>query len=241
MSRNAALKATLQNLKTPGAVTEVGQTETQKKAATALKIIDMSETELNLKQAIDKEELMVKQLHATIKEKNDALKKVQTDIDKERSSGKAVWETVGISTVSYRDPFHTGLSKRTPTGARARNAAATAAANCLPRMPSSFPFVRPNALLTFLMQVRTSSPDLRTSSPPTLLTPPHTSSHISSRLLLASPLYVSSPVLICSHMRPPALDAQVATSRHKYRARGRRSVSVASSVLKSETEMRAAF
>ena len=198
MSRNAALKATLQNLKTPGAVTEVGQTETQKKAATALKIIDMSETELNLKQAIDKEELMVKQLHATIKEKNDALKKVQTDIDKERSSGKAVWETVGISTVSYRDPFHTGLSKRTPTGARARNAAATAAANCLPRMPSSFPFVRPNALLTFLMQVRTSSPDLRTSSPPTLLTPPHTSSHLltpphtsprvsSLRLLFTSP------------------------------------------------------
>ena len=119
MSRNAALKVTLQKLKAPAAVAETGQTETQKKAATALKIIDMSEEELNLKQAIDTEELQVQQLQATIKEKNQALKKVQTDIDKERSSGKSVWETVGISTVSYRDPFHTGLSKRTPTGALA--------------------------------------------------------------------------------------------------------------------------
>ena len=49
---------------------------------------------------------------------NQEMKQVQEEIDKERSSGKAVWETVGIQTVSYRDPFHTGLSKRTPTGAR---------------------------------------------------------------------------------------------------------------------------
>ena len=76
----------------------------------------MQEKELGLKQETEKEELMVKQLQATIKEKQNALKKVQTEIDKERSSGKSVWETVGISTVSYRDPFHTGLSKRTPTG-----------------------------------------------------------------------------------------------------------------------------
>ena len=119
MARNAALKATISKLKAPADAMETGPTETQKKAATALKIIDMTEAELNLKQSIEQEELQVQQLQATIKEKNQALKKVQTDIDKERSSGKAVWETVGISTVSYRDPFHTGLSKRTPTGAHA--------------------------------------------------------------------------------------------------------------------------
>ena len=116
LSRNAALKATLAKLKQPADAEEVTETETQKKARVAFKIIDLQEKELHLKQASEKEELMVKQLNATIKEKQNALKKVQTEIDQERSSGKAVWETVGISTVSYRDPFHTGLSKRTPTG-----------------------------------------------------------------------------------------------------------------------------
>jgi hypothetical protein len=116
LSRNAALKATLAKLKQPADAEEVTETETQKKARVAFKIIDLQEKELKLKQDTEKEELMVKQLNATIKEKQNALKKVQTEIDQERSSGKAVWETVGISTVSYRDPFHTGLSKRTPTG-----------------------------------------------------------------------------------------------------------------------------
>jgi uncharacterized protein YdiU (UPF0061 family) len=116
LSRNSALKATLAKLKQPAGAEEVTETETQKKARVAFKIIDLQEKELGLKQETEKEELMVKQLQATIKEKQNALKKVQTEIDKERSSGKSVWETVGISTVSYRDPFHTGLSKRTPTG-----------------------------------------------------------------------------------------------------------------------------
>ena len=116
LSRNAALKATLAKLKQLADAEEVTETETQKKARVAFKIIDLQEKELGLKQESEKEELMVKQLQATIKEKQNALKKVQTEIDKERSSGKSVWETVGISTVSYRDPFHTGLSKRTPTG-----------------------------------------------------------------------------------------------------------------------------
>lgn len=116
LARNAALKATLAKLKQPADAEEAVESEVQKKAKTAFKIIDLQEKELILKQETEREELQVKQLQATIKEKQAALKKVQTEIDQERSAGKAVWETVGISTVSYRDPFHTGLSKRTPTG-----------------------------------------------------------------------------------------------------------------------------
>ena len=118
MERNAALKATLAKLNAPAPTEVVEQTETQKKAASALRVIDMTESELKLKQAIEQGELQMKQLEQVLKEKKQDLKAVQTEIDKERSSGKAVWETVGISTVTYRDPFHTGLSKRTPTGAR---------------------------------------------------------------------------------------------------------------------------
>ena len=78
----------------------------------------MQEKELSLKQKVEQQELTIKQVQQTVKENQQALKAVQAEIDKERSSGKSVWETVGISTVPYRDPFHTGLSKRTPTGAR---------------------------------------------------------------------------------------------------------------------------
>jgi hypothetical protein len=111
----------------------------------------MQKSELELKQRVDQQELMKKQLEATIKEDQMALKAIQTDIDKERSSGKAVWETVGISTVSYRDPFHTGLSKRTPTGAcmpcgrsaHARVVYAPCHRGCRPRHASRHPLRYP--------------------------------------------------------------------------------------------------
>ena len=83
---------------------------------TALKIIDMQEKEFELQQKVAKREMEIAHLQGEIKENTGALKQVQEEIEKERSSGKAVWEIVGISTVTYRDPFHTGLSKRTPTG-----------------------------------------------------------------------------------------------------------------------------
>jgi hypothetical protein len=73
---------------------------------------------VNLSQKIKRAELAKKQLDDEIKETTESLNKTNGDIDKERSSGKAVWEMVGIKTVAYRDPFHTGLSKRTPTGER---------------------------------------------------------------------------------------------------------------------------
>ena len=127
-ARNESLRATLSKLKAPVEAEVVTQSESQIKAASKLKIIDMQETEHALLQQIEKRDMLIKHLQAEIKESTDELKTVQTEIEKERSSGKAVWETVGISTVSYRDPFHTGLSKRTPTGTRAERAS--------PRTPS---------------------------------------------------------------------------------------------------------
>lgn len=92
-------------------------TEVQLKAQSKLRVIELSKKELELKQSIEQMELTVRQTQAMIKEKQQDLKAIQADMDKERSSGMAVWETVGITTQSYRDPFHTGLSKRTPNGA----------------------------------------------------------------------------------------------------------------------------
>ena len=134
MERNAALKATLSKLKTPAEEAVATQSEAQKKAVSALKIIDMQEKELAYNQKIQDAELKIKHLQAEIKEDQTAMKQVQEEIDKERSSGKAVWETVGIQTVPYRDPFHTGLSKRTPTGARRPRASPRHAA-CHPSRP----------------------------------------------------------------------------------------------------------
>ena len=116
-ARNESLKAALASLKGgPAAGAPAGVPESAAKAAVAMRIIALSEKELEMKQKIEQQELAVKQINQTLKEDNQALKKLQGEIDKERSSGKSVWETVGISTIQYKDPFHTGLSKRTPTG-----------------------------------------------------------------------------------------------------------------------------
>lgn len=117
MARNAALRATLSKLKAPAEEAVVEMSAAQIKAVSALKVIDMQETEMGMLQKIKEKEMRIKHLQEEIKAEDGALKQCQGEIEKERSSGKAVWEMVGISTVSYRDPFHTGLSKRTPTGA----------------------------------------------------------------------------------------------------------------------------
>jgi len=114
--RNASLKATLTTLKAPLAEEAPVVSATQEKAQQALKIIALQEKELAAKQKLEVQELQLKQLQGMMKETTEDLKAVTTEITKERSSGKSVWESTGISTVSYRDPFHTGLSKRTPTG-----------------------------------------------------------------------------------------------------------------------------
>ena len=114
--RNARLKAALASLSAPMSEAASTMTAAQIKAASQLKVVDLQEKQFALTQEVEKAELSIKHLQTKLKEDQESLKNVGHSIDQERNSGKAVWETVGIQTVTYRDPFHTGLSKRTPTG-----------------------------------------------------------------------------------------------------------------------------
>jgi len=116
MDRHEALKATLTRLSAPKKAEEVTMSKTQKDALVKEQIIGMQEKQFNLQQSIEALELQKRNMEHKIKEDTEALKSVGGEIDKMRSSGKAAWEVVGIQTVTYIDPFHTGLSKRTPTG-----------------------------------------------------------------------------------------------------------------------------
>ena len=113
-AKNAELKAQLATLK--GGASEPAASS--KSAATKGKLaaIDLMKDELSLQQKIEQKELMMKQLHSELSESKADLQAVRANIDAARNSGQAVWESIGPETISYRDPFHTGLSKRTPTG-----------------------------------------------------------------------------------------------------------------------------
>ena len=128
--RNEALKATLAGLKSSaGASKAPVQSDAQKKAAMKMKIIDKEKDVFQLKQKIEKNNLQAAHLAQETKNLQSKLRDVQTEIDQMRSEGVPVWESVGINTVPYKDPFHTGLSKRTPTGATWSRTA--------PRVPAS--------------------------------------------------------------------------------------------------------
>eukprot|EP00967_Tisochrysis_lutea_P080494 scaffold110602_cov36-Tisochrysis_lutea.AAC.1 len=81
-----------------------------------LMAIELSKTELELKQNIQRNELAIKQLQEQIHADRESMKKVRKQMDALNRAGQPAWETTGYGTVPYRDPFHTGLSKRTPTG-----------------------------------------------------------------------------------------------------------------------------
>jgi len=82
-----------------------------------LKAIELSKTELALKQSIDRNELIVKQLQEQTHSDQEEMKKVRKKMEAYSGrSGEPAWETTGIGTIPYRDPYHTGLSKRTPNG-----------------------------------------------------------------------------------------------------------------------------
>lgn len=81
-----------------------------------LAAIELSKTELALKQNMDRNELTIKQLQEQLHADAENMKKVRKQMEEFNRSGEPAWETTGVGTVKYRDPFHTGLSKRTPTG-----------------------------------------------------------------------------------------------------------------------------
>mmetsp|Transcript_1983 Transcript_1983/g.3151 ORF Transcript_1983/g.3151 Transcript_1983/m.3151 type:complete len:132 (-) Transcript_1983:246-641(-) len=90
--------------------------KSNEKAAAKLLVIQLSEKKTELEQKLERKELQVKHLNAQMKEDQEDLRSLNEKIDAARNSGLAVWETVGRSTHPYSDPFHTGLSKRTPNG-----------------------------------------------------------------------------------------------------------------------------
>lgn len=113
-AKNEALKATLKALTAPPAAPVA---ESTKKAESKLKIIALQEKTFAEQQEIERLELEAKQLLARAKEHSRKKKDIEKEIDVVRNADKPVWETVGMQTITYRDPFHTGVSKRTPTGA----------------------------------------------------------------------------------------------------------------------------
>ncbi|KAL1524163.1 hypothetical protein AB1Y20_019072 [Prymnesium parvum] len=112
--RNEMLKATLATLTSPKTASQ--SSGAAQKAQKKMEMLAMQQKEGELKQKIEKKELAVQHLLEEMKEDKEDLKKVNEEMDAIRNAGKAVWETVGFSTHAYHDPFHTGLSKRTPTG-----------------------------------------------------------------------------------------------------------------------------
>ena len=116
-SKNESLKAALKALQPESAESAaISMTEAQRKAQVKLDIIEKEKKSFELGQAIEKLELQAQHLLAEAKNKKSQKKDLDRDIDETRNAGKPIWESTGRSTISYMDPYHTGLSKRTPTG-----------------------------------------------------------------------------------------------------------------------------
>ena len=118
LAKNAALKATIASLKgsDAGAPAAASESEVQKKAKIKMEMIANQEVIFRMQQTIDTLEMEAKHKMEEAKDLRAKMKTVEADVDALRNSGAAVWESTGISTITYRDPFHTGVSKRTPTG-----------------------------------------------------------------------------------------------------------------------------
>ena len=81
-----------------------------------LRAIELMKGELQLKQTIEQKELQVKRLQEEIKAHKLEMRAVGEAIQEAKSVGQPPWEVTGYKTVPYKDSFHTGLMKRTPTG-----------------------------------------------------------------------------------------------------------------------------
>jgi hypothetical protein len=190
IARNEALKATLAGLKAPKAAAAAPVSEAQKKAAHKMQIIEKEGVAFKLQQEIDRIELEVKHKLAEAKELKQKLKSVSTDIAEMKNAGAAVWESTGYATVSYKDPFHTGLPKRTPTGAPRRRAAAACSPRCRV-LPRSCP------------PARTGSRHVLYRARPQAATSPHKLLHVAGEDgLLGCPLQANATL---SRRRPAAI------------------------------------
>lgn len=105
-----------------------------------LRAIELMKNELALKQTVEAKELQCKRLQEEIRAHKMDMRKVHEDIQEARNVGQAPWETTGFGTIDYRDPFPTGLSKRTPTGASRSRPRATPAVCSAPSCPGDPPY-----------------------------------------------------------------------------------------------------
>ena len=81
-----------------------------------LRAIELMKGELELKQMMEQKELTVKRLQEEIKAHKLEMRAVGEAVQEAKSVGQPPWEVTGYKTVPYKDSFHTGLMKRTPTG-----------------------------------------------------------------------------------------------------------------------------
>ncbi len=138
VERNKELKATLASLNGTAAVDnkaattqaqlQINEVRTAAPRAganahavpTRRRTAQLKRKELAISQSIAKKDLQIKNLEAEQKNSKEDLARVRMQIDEIKNAGKPPWDQVGYGCIPYRDPFHTGLPKRTPTGAPAR-------------------------------------------------------------------------------------------------------------------------
>ena len=113
-AKNVALRQKLGQLK--GEISDVPSDKINKETEGKLRAIELMKTELALKQSMESKELMVKRLQEEIHAEQMEDRAIKAAIHEARNVGQPVWETTGYGTITYRDPFPTGLPKRTPTG-----------------------------------------------------------------------------------------------------------------------------
>ena len=113
LQKNEQLRAALQSM---GGATSPQVARPSPELEGKLKAIALSKEHLELKQRIERGELQIKQLQEQVESDRVQMKKVQKQMDEYSRAGDPVWEKTGFGTIAYTDPFHTGLSKRTPTG-----------------------------------------------------------------------------------------------------------------------------
>ena len=113
-AKNIALRHRLASL--TGETSEAPKDKVNLETEGKLKAIELMKTELALKQSMEMKELQVRRLQEEIHAQQMEDRTVKAAIQEARNVGQAPWETTGFGTCEYRDPFPTGLSKRTPTG-----------------------------------------------------------------------------------------------------------------------------
>ena len=112
-AKNVALRQKLGQMK--GEISDVPTDKINKETEGKLRAIELMKTELALKQSMESKELMVKRLQEEIHAEQMEDRAIKAAIHEARTSASGL-ETTGYGTITYRDPFPTGLPKRTPTG-----------------------------------------------------------------------------------------------------------------------------